>query len=932
MKRTIFTFLSTLILMVLINQAIAQVPQGFNYQAVARNSVGVLIQGTTLGIKLSIHQGSATGTVVYSERQTPATNQFGLFTVTVGQGTFLSGNAFNTLNWSTGNYWLEVEMDVTGGSTYTTMGTSQLLTVPYALYADKVGTAGYTESDPIFIVSPSHGITATNITNWNTAYGWGNHLGLYRPIAWVPAWNDILNKPNTLSGYGIIDAMSTTHPANGITNTNITNWNTAYGWGNHAGLYRPYTWVPIWSDILSKPTTLTGYGITDAMSATHAANGITNTNITNWNMAYGWGNHAGLYRSNSWVPAWSDITSNPFLFTSVANNQLIKYNSGAGKWENWTPNYLTSYTETDPIWTAAISSYYTKTNMQTSGAAQLHFNNITNKPTTLAGYGITDAMSTSHVAYGITASNITNWNTAYSWGNHAGLYRPVNWVPTWTDVTGKPNFAAVATSGNYNDLINKLTAGPGIQINGSNVISTNLSLQVSPMGDILTLTPGNSVYVPGISNANSSIPIITTNTVTNITSTEAYGSGNMLYYGTLPISETGICWNTIQTPPTTFTPTNHVSSVTPSNNFICVMTPLTANTVYYVWAYAIVSGTPLFGNMVMLTTTPTLPCPTLTTNQVTSITATAAISGGTIYTGGGSNISSRGICWSMSSGPTTALSTKTIENPTAPGTGFFQSFMTGLTTGTTYYVRSYATNSGCTNYGPELIFTTSAVLPTVTTDTVINVTEMTANVYGNISSLGSSSVTERGFCWSIFPNPTISGTHWWIANPGLGQFSVVIENLIPNTNYYIRAYATSNVGTAYGVTKTISTANAFYEGFENGMPGGSSGNWSIVTTDPYEGAFCLKAININDTVNLTKTLSVDGNIKFYFKSAHAGSTATFYIDGIVAGTMNNTDWVLKSYYVSSGLHKFKWKFSGNSGCAYVNLCPVFIDKIIIYPY
>jgi hypothetical protein len=122
----------------------AQVPQGFNYQAVARNSVGVLITNQLLGVRLDLHQGSSTGIIIYSERQTPTTNQFGLFTVTVGQGNFLSGNAFNTIDWSTGNYWLEVGLDVTGGTTYTAMGTSQLLTVPYAMYAAASGTAGAT--------------------------------------------------------------------------------------------------------------------------------------------------------------------------------------------------------------------------------------------------------------------------------------------------------------------------------------------------------------------------------------------------------------------------------------------------------------------------------------------------------------------------------------------------------------------------------------------------------------------------------------------------------------------------------------------------------------------------------------------------------------------------------------------------------------------
>jgi hypothetical protein len=143
MKKTIFTFIASLVLIVFANHAFAQVPQGFNYQAVARNSVGVLLNNQLLGVRLSVHQGSAGGTVVYSERQTPTTNTFGLFTVTVGQGTVLSG-VFNTINWSSGNYWLEVGLDVTGGTTYTSMGTSQLLSVPYAMYAGTSGSSGAT--------------------------------------------------------------------------------------------------------------------------------------------------------------------------------------------------------------------------------------------------------------------------------------------------------------------------------------------------------------------------------------------------------------------------------------------------------------------------------------------------------------------------------------------------------------------------------------------------------------------------------------------------------------------------------------------------------------------------------------------------------------------------------------------------------------------
>ncbi|EFK96430.1 hypothetical protein LDC_1544 [sediment metagenome] len=161
---------------------------------------------------------------------------------------------------------------------------------------------------------------------------------------------------------------------------------------------------------------------TDNPSTTLDVNGIitaTDGNSTNWNTAYGWGNHSGLYRPVTYVPAWSEITSNPFSFTSTANNQLLKFNSVSGKWENWTPDYLTGFTETDPAWTAVSGNYYTKTNMQTSGASELHFNNLTNKPTTLPGYGITDAMTTAHAANGITPVLIGNWDAAFSWGDHS---------------------------------------------------------------------------------------------------------------------------------------------------------------------------------------------------------------------------------------------------------------------------------------------------------------------------------------------------------------------------------------------------------------------------------------------------------------------------------------------------------------------------------
>src|SRR5215510_9738575 len=111
----------------------AQVNNKMNYQAVARDVSGNILPNQSIALRLSILFTSS-GPVIYQERDTVTTNQFGLFTLQIGGGLLLSGN-YNTINWSTGNHWLQTEMDVTGGFNYTLMGKSELLSVPYALFA-----------------------------------------------------------------------------------------------------------------------------------------------------------------------------------------------------------------------------------------------------------------------------------------------------------------------------------------------------------------------------------------------------------------------------------------------------------------------------------------------------------------------------------------------------------------------------------------------------------------------------------------------------------------------------------------------------------------------------------------------------------------------------------------------------------------------------
>jgi hypothetical protein len=116
----------------------AQAPEKMNYQAVVRDANNALIMNQAVGMKIQILQGSVSGTTVYKETQTPTSNDNGLVTLEIGTGTIVSG-MFGTIDWSTGPYFIKTETDPTGATNYTISGTSQLMSVPYALYAKTSG-------------------------------------------------------------------------------------------------------------------------------------------------------------------------------------------------------------------------------------------------------------------------------------------------------------------------------------------------------------------------------------------------------------------------------------------------------------------------------------------------------------------------------------------------------------------------------------------------------------------------------------------------------------------------------------------------------------------------------------------------------------------------------------------------------------------------
>lgn len=384
----------------------------------------------------------------------------------------------------------------------------------------------------------------------------------------------------------------------------------------------------------------------DPVFSNHSAKSITSSNINAWNSAYSWGNHS---------------------------------NEG----------YLKSFSESDPIFSAHPAKTITSQNLS-SWTEAFTWGNHANAGY-LKSFIESDPVFAAHPSKSISGPNIANWNLAYSWGNHQGLYRPVSYVPSWTEITNKPTFSTVATSGSYTDLTNKPV--------GANV------------GDM------------------------------------QYWNGTQ--WVSIPVGQPG----------------------------------------QYLQLNA--SGIPAWGGAAYAS---------ISTTSVSSITQTTAVSGGNVTNDGGSTITAKGVCWSTSANPTIANS-KTTDGS---GTGSFTSNITGLNAGATYYVRAYATNSIGTVYGNSVSFTTQVQLATVTTGSTSSITTNSATIGGNVTSSGSSSVTERGICWSTTANPTVSNSKV-SSGSGTGSFSCNLTGLAANTTYHVRAYATNSGGTAYGADVTFTT-------------------------------------------------------------------------------------------------------------------------------
>jgi len=200
-----------LVALFIVATTFAQAPEKMSYQATVRDATGNLVTNQQVGMQISILQTTVGGTAVYVETQTPTTNANGLVSIAIGAGTPVNGT-FATIDWSTGTFFIKTETDPTGGTSYTITGTSQLLSVPYALHAKTVTQPTYTVNTfyaelggYVFWVSANgkHGLVAETVDQGLT--GW-----------WYNAQNLISNPSNhSVNGQKFRDwRMPTKHELN----------------------------------------------------------------------------------------------------------------------------------------------------------------------------------------------------------------------------------------------------------------------------------------------------------------------------------------------------------------------------------------------------------------------------------------------------------------------------------------------------------------------------------------------------------------------------------------------------------------------------------------------------------------------------------------------------------------------------------------------
>lgn len=352
-----------------------------------------------------------------------------------------------------------------------------------------------------------------------------------------------------------------------------------------------------------------------------------------------------------------------------------------------------------------------------------------------------------------------------------------------------------------------------LKASGTKVTAT-LGSDGSYTKELTALVPGTTYYYVACAKVSDkefygSVKSFTTNDVgviadaaSSISSSSMVMNGHLDYTTTDALSPSAyfLYSKTYKTVDDLKTSGTKIAATLNGKNFTCTVSSLSPKTTYYYIAAATIKGKTTYSSLRIAQTAAGVP--TLTTPTSSGITYCSATVASEVTSSGGESITECGIVYSTQSNPSIDNGQKLSYNN--PAVGKFTISITGLSPATKYYIRSYATNSVGTAYSTVANFTTQAVVPTLTTKVVSSITSSSAVSGGDISSDGGASVTARGVVWSTSPSPTINGNKT-NDGTGTGSFTSNMTGLLPSTKYYVRAYASNAIGTAYGEEQTFVT-------------------------------------------------------------------------------------------------------------------------------
>ena len=665
----------------------------------------------------------------------------------------------------------------------------------------------YTETDPLYNASVSKGITSVDTASWNQKVGLpqtGNTAGdilFWNGTAWVKIQQGLPGQGLFLSQTGVpmwsgpAFATLTTNVATTVTNITAISGGNITSDGGTPVTARGICWSTSPNPTVANDSTRNGVGPGAFTSNISGLLGSTTYYVRAYAInttGVAYGNQITFTTPVPTLPSLATTALSSITSVSVATGGSIANNGGA------------PITARGVVWDTLANPLVTKNRSINGSINNIFLDTIRG----LAGSRL----------YYVRSYATNSVGTAY--GNQVVFTTLTPMVPSVTinPIDSISNISARSGGGITSDggapvlskgIVWSTFPNPTI----SNAKTMNGS-GVTPFVSQLTGLLGDSVYYvrayatnaigTGYSSQLSFTAIaavlatVTTTPVTSITSNSAISGGNVTANGGGVISARGVVWNTTTMPTLShFKTTNGTGTGTFTSNLTSLTPP---GTTYYVRAYVTNNIGTAYGNEVTFTSL-VVP-PTVVTKPVTTITTTSAISGGTISLTGGTPHSEKGLVYSTTRNPT-ILNSKISDNTAGLD---WTTNITGLTGNTKYYVRAYAINSAGTAYGGLDSFNTSPLVPIIATDPVASITKTTAVSGGNISNDGGSAITARGIVWNKTGNPLVgTDSIRTDASMAIGLYTLNLGNLNSGITYYVRAYATNAVGTAYGNTLTFTT-------------------------------------------------------------------------------------------------------------------------------